>query len=146
MDPALILFILRLAAAALLLAFLGTIGWFIYRDIQLATRSLPEAQKSYGTLRVIATKSDNLSEGSKFPILPVTGIGRASSNTIVVEDDYVSSEHALLSLRGSQWWLEDLNSRNGTLLNDIPLETPTVVTMGDVVTIGNTQFKLEPGN
>jgi pSer/pThr/pTyr-binding forkhead associated (FHA) protein len=52
----------------------------------------------------------------------------------------------LLSLRGSQWWLEDLNSRNGTLLNDSPLETPTVVTMGDVVTIGNTQFKLEPGN
>ena len=146
MDPALILFILRLLSAALLLAFVGTIGWFIYRDIQLATRSLPEAQKSYGTLRVIATQSTNLSEGSTFPILPVTGIGRALSNTIVVEDDYVSSEHALLSLRGSQWWLEDLNSRNGTLLNEIPLETATVVTMGDVMTIGNTRFKLEAGN
>jgi pSer/pThr/pTyr-binding forkhead associated (FHA) protein len=71
------------------------------------------------------------------------GIGRASSNTVVVEDDYVSSEHALLSLRGSQWWLEDLNSRNGTLLNDIALDSPAVVTVGDVVTIGNTRFKLE---
>lgn len=146
MDPALILFILRLLSAALLLAFVGAIGWFIYRDIQLATRSLPEAQRSYGSLRVIATNSANLAEGSTFPILPVTGIGRASSNTIVVDDDYVSSEHALLSLRGSQWWLEDLNSRNGTLLNEVPLETATVVTIGDVVTIGNTQFKLELGN
>jgi pSer/pThr/pTyr-binding forkhead associated (FHA) protein len=48
-----------------------------------------------------------------------------------------------LSLRGSQWWLEDLNSRNGTLLNDIALDGPVVVTVGDVLTIGNTVFKLE---
>jgi pSer/pThr/pTyr-binding forkhead associated (FHA) protein len=71
------------------------------------------------------------------------GIGRSASNAIVVEDDYVSSEHALLSLRGSQWWLEDLNSRNGTQLNEINLDSPTVVTIGDVMTIGNTRFKLE---
>lgn len=143
MDPAIVLFILRLISAALLLTFLGVIGWFIYRDMKLAAQAVPEAQRSYGSVRVIATESVNLTEGSTYPLSPVMGIGRAASNSIVVDDDYVSSEHALLSLRGSQWWLEDLNSRNGTLLNEIVLESPTVVTMGDVLTIGKTQFKLE---
>jgi len=143
MEPTVVLFILRLVSAALLLLFLGVIGWFIYRDVQLAARAVPEGQRSYGALRVIATQSTNLTEGSAFPLSPVMGIGRSASNTVVVEDDYVSSEHALLSLRGSQWWLEDLNSRNGTLLNDITLDSPVVVTAGDVVTIGNTRFKLE---
>jgi hypothetical protein len=143
MEPQVVLFILRLISAALLLLFLGAIGWFIYRDVQMAAQAVPEAQRSYGSLRVIATESGNLMAGSAFPLSPVMGIGRAASNTVVVEDDYVSSEHALLSLRGSQWWLEDLNSRNGTLLNDIALDGPVVVTVGDVLTIGNTRFKLE---
>jgi hypothetical protein len=143
MDPAVLLFILRLISAALLLAFLGAIGWFIYRDVQLAARVIPEAQRSYGAVRVIQTGSINLAADSTFPLSPVMGIGRSASNSIVIEDDYVSSEHALLSLRGNQWWLEDLSSRNGTQLNGIPLDSPTVVTMGDVVTIGDTQFKLE---
>ncbi len=143
MDPAIFLLILRLISAALLLTFLGVIGWFIYRDMQTAARAIPEAQRSYGAIRVIATESSNLTSGSAFPLSPVMGIGRAASNSIVVEDDYVSNEHALLSLRGSQWWLEDLNSRNGTLLNDIALDSPVVVTAGDVVMVGNTQFKLE---
>lgn len=143
MEPQAILFILRLISAVLLLLFLGVIGWFIYRDMQLAARVVPETQRSYGSLRVIETTSANLTQDSAFPLSPVMGIGRAASNTVVIEDDYVSSEHALLSLRGSQWWLEDLNSRNGTLLNNILLESPVVVTMGDVLTIGRTRFKLE---
>lgn len=143
MEPQVVLFILRLISAALLLLFLGVIGWFIYRDMQLAARAVPETQRSYGSLRVIASAASNLAEGNAFPLSPVMGIGRAASNTVVLDDDYVSSEHALLSLRGSQWWLEDLNSRNGTLLNDIPLDAPTVVAMGDVLTIGNTRFKLD---
>ena len=143
MEPQVVLFILRLISAVLLLLFLGVIGWFIYRDVQLAASAAPDAHRSYGSLRVIKTEPGNLAEGTEFPLSPVMGIGRAASNTIVVEDDYVSSEHALLSLRGNQWWLEDLNSRNGTLLNNVLLEAPTVVTMGDVLTIGNTHFKLE---
>lgn len=143
MEPQVVLFILRLVSAGLLLMFLGVIGWFIYRDMQRAAHSVPETQRSYGSLRVIGSESTNLSEGSAFPLSPVMGIGRNAGNTIVIEDDYVSGEHALLSLRGSQWWLEDLNSRNGTLLNDIALDGPAVVTVGDVMTIGNTRFKLD---
>jgi hypothetical protein len=84
-----------------------------------------------------------LLEGNQYPLLPVTGIGRNPSNTIVVEDDYASGEHLLIALRGQQWWLEDLGSSNGTLLNGQPLQEATIISVGDVITIGHTSLKLE---
>ena len=81
----------------------------------------------------------------QFPLLPVTGIGRNPSNTIVIEDDYASGEHVLIALRGQQWWLEDLGSRNGTLLNGQPLVQAAVISAGDVVTIGHTSLKVVSG-
>ena len=66
---------------------------------------------------------------------PATNIGRAS-NTIVVTDDFASSRHARISRKGSQWWLEDLESSNGTLLNGVEIDRPSVITNGDVISIG----------
>lgn len=141
MEPALILFLLRLLAALLLLGFLGGIGWLMFRDIRIAQSLVAERERQYGTIRVL-----DEDEGSElvYPLLPVTSLGRASSNNIVLGDHYASGEHALLMLRGRQWWLEDLNSRNGTLLNGEPLEEMTIVSPGDIITIGSTRLKLEP--
>ncbi|MEZ4516382.1 MAG: FHA domain-containing protein [Chloroflexota bacterium] len=36
-----------------------------------------------------------------------------------------------------------MGSRNGTLLNDVRLTAETVVTTGDVITIGRAKFRLE---
>jgi pSer/pThr/pTyr-binding forkhead associated (FHA) protein len=36
-----------------------------------------------------------------------------------------------------------LGSRNGTLLNDLPLKEAAVITTGDIITIGSTQLKVE---
>ena len=145
MDPAILLLLLRLLGAALLLSFLGVIAWLIYQDMRATTSLLVERQRSYGTLRVMAADgSDAPAEERLYPLAPVTSIGRAVSNTVILDDDYASSEHALLMLRGQQWWLEDLNSRNGTLLNDVPLHEATVVSPGDIITIGSTHLKIEP--
>jgi putative membrane protein len=78
-----------------------------------------------------------------FPLLPITTIGRASSNTIVLDNGYVSTEHVLITRRGDQWWLEDMGSRNGTLLNGVELGESAVISVGDVIGIGQTQFKVE---
>nr|MBP6804905.1 FHA domain-containing protein [Chloroflexota bacterium] len=40
-------------------------------------------------------------------------------------------------------WLEDLGSRNGTLLNGAPLVETAVISAGDVITIGGTDLKVE---
>ena len=37
-----------------------------------------------------------------------------------ISDPYASGEHSLVAWRSGQWWLEDRDSRNGTLLNAFP--------------------------
>lgn len=144
MTPDIVLLVLRLLSAGLLLLFLGTIAWLVLKDIRTVRAALAERRRTFGTLRVIGADGDQSLQDAQFPLSPVTSIGRAPSNTVVLEDDYVSGEHALLMLRGQQWWLEDLNSRNGTLLNGTALSEATVISPGDVITIGNTRLKIEP--
>lgn len=143
MTSATVLFLLRLLSAAVLIGFLGMAMWYMVRDMRLTAASLQAQERAQGALRVIDSEVDGLAMGHLYPLLPVTGIGRNPSNTIVLEDEYTSGEHVLISLRNGRWWLEDLNSRNGTLLNGQPLSDPAVVTTGDVVTIGSTTLKLE---
>lgn len=143
MTSATVLFLLRLASAAVLIGFLGTAMWYMIRDMRLTAASLQAQERAQGSLRVIDSEVKGLAIGHVYPLLPVTGIGRNPSNTIVLEDEYTSGEHVLISLRNGRWWLEDLNSRNGTLLNGQPLTDTAVVTTGDIVTIGSTTLKLE---
>ncbi|MCA9969448.1 MAG: FHA domain-containing protein [Anaerolineales bacterium] len=143
MDLAVVLLLLRLLSAGLLLAFLGAIAWLIYRDLQLTTRMLSQQDQVHGYLVVIANDAAEPALHTRFPLAPVTSIGRAPRNTVVLNNGYASGEHALLSWRGGQWWLEDLGSRNGTLLNEAPLTDTAVVSAGDVISVGGTQLKLE---
>jgi hypothetical protein len=155
MTPELLLLLLRLLGAGLLLGFLLVIAWLIYQDMRLMALALAEQERAHGQLRLIADgatavtgRSDligagNLATEALYPLLPVTSIGRATNNTIVLDDDYASGEHVLITRRGHLWWLEDLGSRNGTLLNDLPLKEAAVITTGDIITIGSTQLKVE---
>ncbi len=143
MDLTIVLLVLRLLSAALLLGFLLLVTWLIVRDMRLTAAALAEQSKEQGRLHVIANESNRPAVGTIYSLRPVTSIGRASSNTIVLDDSYASSEHALITKRGQQWWLEDLDSRNGLLLNELPLQEAAVVSMGDVITIGSTKLKFE---
>lgn len=138
MSLPVVLLILRLAGAIILLAFLAFITWLIYLDIRNATRAAASQEEPHGLLRLLDGETSRV-----FPLGPVTSIGRAPGNSIVLPDSYASNEHALLMLRGRQWWVEDLNSRNGTLLNGEPLQAATIISPGDVLTVGNSQLKLE---
>jgi len=143
MSPGAVLLIFRLVSAILLLSFLIIIAWLSYKDIQAAINKPKTLDLSKGFLVVIATESSELSPGTRIPLLAITSIGRSLTNTLVIEDDFVSSEHALLTLRGPQWWLEDLGSRNGTYLNALPISSETIVTSGDIISIGRTDIKVD---
>ena len=135
MDVTMILFGLRLLSTAVLLTFMLAVSWLIYKDMRVTTAVLHTEDQPRGYLYMLTT-------GEELPLLPLTSIGRAPSNTIVVDDGFTSSEHALITLRGQRWWLEDLGSRNGTLLNEMPLNEAVVIGGGDVLTIGQTRFKV----
>lgn len=65
---------------------------------------------------------------------PIT-IGRAPDNTLVIQDPTVSSRHARLFLQGSQWYVQDLGSTNGTFVNEQRI-TQYPVRIGDKIRLG----------
>ncbi|UJW34255.1 FHA domain-containing protein [Saccharothrix sp. AJ9571] len=71
-------------------------------------------------------------------------IGRADDSTLVLDDDYASTRHARLSLRGEDWYVEDLGSTNGTYLDRAKVTAPLRVPLGVPIRIGKTVIELRP--
>ena len=69
--------------------------------------------------------------------LPEDGLtlGRDYSANVQILDTKVSSSHAMILFEKGQWWIYDLQSSNGTLLNGAETEAGTLED-GDVITIG----------
>ena len=77
----------------------------------------------------------------KLDTTPIT-IGRADGSTLVISDDYVSSNHARLRPDGDAWILEDLGSTNGTFLDRQKVTAATKVPVGTPIRIGKTVLEL----
>ncbi len=60
-------------------------------------------------------------------------IGRSSGAELVLADRFLSRKHAKLHREGESWFVQDLGSRNGTLLNGTKVEEPTAVKAGDEI-------------
>lgn len=70
-------------------------------------------------------------------------IGRSSESALVIRDDYTSSHHARLLLRGDVWAIQDLDSTNGTFVAGQRVTgTPVGLALGTPVKVGATTFEL----
>lgn len=82
--------------------------------------------------------------GNTYPAnAPRCVIGRERSQSgIVLRDPNVSRAHAELTYDGAAWTITDLNSTNGTLVNDMDVDS-CVLRDGDLITLGlvNLEFR-----
>jgi Inner membrane component of T3SS, cytoplasmic domain len=62
-------------------------------------------------------------------------LGRSPDNDVILRDPATSGHHARLERRGDQFWLVDLGSTNGTLVNGEPIQEKEL-NHGDRVTVG----------
>lgn len=69
----------------------------------------------------------------------ILSIGRDPSNDLVLPDAMVSRRHALIECRGSQFYLRDCNSSNGSLVNGDRV-TERSLRDGDLVAIGSARL------
>lgn len=63
-------------------------------------------------------------------------IGRENVNDLVLKDPEVSRRHARITYQAGRYYVEDLNSTNGTFLNDQPVKAQTPLSHGDVIRLG----------
>lgn len=134
---AIILLIVRILIAIGLYAFLGWAFWTLYQDLLAQSRSL-----SLEALPRLSLKVQSEPTVRAFQQLEIT-IGRETSCDLCLADSTVSGHHARIVYRQGQWWLEDLNSTNGTFLNQTRLTEPMVITSGDEIRCGQVCFDIE---
>lgn len=142
MDPLTVaLWAIRLAFLAALYVFLALVVRALLRDVRAA--SLDPAG-ALGRLVVIASASLPVA-GSVFPLDAVTTLGRDLGNSVVLDDPFASARHAILTFRGRGWYVEDLASTNGTLVNGVPVDGALALGFGDELQIGEIRMRLERG-
>ena len=128
---------LRLLLAVSLYAFLGWAFFSLWRDIKQQGRLL--ASRKVPPISLSITRGEQASQARHF-VLPEVTIGRDPACECPVDDEAISARHARLSFHHNQWWLEDLDSTNGTLLNQEKLTMPTVIMSDDEFKCGETCF------
>ncbi len=134
---------LRCAASGGLLAFWGSLAWFLYQDYRATSALLRTRHEKAGRLVVIASDNNQPVPGDVLPLVHSTTMGRSASNTIQIDDQFASNHHARVIHRMGQWWLEDQHSRNGTALNGQRIDEPVVLSTGDIIGIGAVELRLE---
>jgi pSer/pThr/pTyr-binding forkhead associated (FHA) protein len=136
----LVLWGLRLLFLLLLYIFLARVIRALLRDLRAAARETVERP---GRLVVLESPSGEPEAGRSFGLDVITPLGRDVNNAIVIDDPFASAEHAVLTYRGRSWYLEDLESTNGSFINGQPIDGVSALSFGDEVQIGQVRFRLE---
>jgi len=134
-----ILLVLRILLAVSLYAFLIVGFVILWRDVRQQNALLTGRRVPLISLSIQRAQSPILLR--HFAQSDIT-IGRDPACECSLQDETISARHARLSYHHSQWWLEDLNSTNGTLLNHEKLLMPTVVTDDDRINCGKTTLTI----
>ena len=97
-----------------------------------------------GHLLVHDPGASRLRRGASLALEPVTLIGRDPRATICINDSFVSSEHVQLTWSDGSWWIDDVGSTNGTLVNGKQLTNTTTLHYGDRIQLGDVELELTP--
>ena len=153
------------ALLVLKVAFIVVLYLFIWRIVRSASRDfrtsgLVSAQESVllrpsdaaslglapvKRAKLVVLKSPALDTGEEVPVdsMPVA-IGRGGQNEIPLDgDEFASAQHARFESKRDGLWVEDIGSTNGTFVNGARVTTPRRLSNGDIVRVGQTDFRVD---
>ena len=140
----------RVGLLALLWVFIFLVMWTQRKDVVSAggavrRQAAAPAAAPREKARTLAVVEGPL-KGSHMEIASLEDftVGRGGDNDFQLGDDFASSRHARLFRRGSDWFVEDLDSRNGTFVNGVRIDQPERVTVGTDMKMGRTIVRLMP--
>ncbi len=146
MDNYTFLLYLRIGLVAILYLVILQIILVSRRDLRqaekpVASTTTTRARQIVGHLILIDSGSTSYKPGQQFDLEPITTIGRAPTNTIVLESTFVSTEHTRILYKDRSLWVEDMGSRNGTLVNQHTITQPLAVSPGTILQVGDVRFE-----
>lgn len=94
---------------------------------------------------LVVESGEGLSPGQQIDLFGGVSIGRSAQSDVQIGDRYASGLHARVYSRGGRYYVEDMNSTNGTLLNGGAVSGTAELMEGDLIAIGDTSFRVELG-
>lgn len=137
-----IIFILRIILALLLIGFIA--AFFLTTSRQLKTQMKLLSPNIIIHLRL--SYKDKPDEDSFLIQQSDVLVGRDPNCKVHIPNETISAQHARIYLIDQNWWIQDLNSTNGTFLNDERIEQPCILTNNDLVQVGNVKLLVHTNN
>ena len=119
-------------SVALKFAFLAILYLFLIWVVNSARKDLKRNRGDFQRLSM-----------ARFDLFGGATLGRSGQADISFEDRYASGLHARVYPRGDRYFVEDMNSTNGTLLNGASLVGENELADGYTISIGDTTFRFE---
>jgi pSer/pThr/pTyr-binding forkhead associated (FHA) protein len=138
-----LLLLLQIGFLLLLYLILFRFAGSMLRDLRNAESQQLASRTGIGRLAVLESPENEPQSGSEISLGPINSMGRNVNNTIYVEDEFASANHAMLTFRGRSWFIEDQGSTNGTYVNGHRIDRPVALSYGDELTIGRVRMRLE---
>ncbi len=119
-------------------AFIFGIIRLIYMDI----KTISEGTTGNSSYLKLVNRKDSLPFRVReaYTLKEIMTVGRSKENDLVLKDQYISNQHAKITLEEDQFFLEDLDSANGTYLNGDRLIDVVKLMNGDRVRFGQVEF------
>lgn len=136
---AVIVFILRLLLVLLSYLFLGWMGYTIFTDLRREREGLRKGHISQITLQINGNHQKQEKQFSTSEVI----IGRDPACDFPLDEDTISLRHCRLYFYHKHWWVEDLESTNGTTLNNLVINKPTIITNDDKIRLGQVTLTIK---
>ncbi|MGY0373275.1 FHA domain-containing protein [Clostridium sp. JNZ J1-5] len=138
--------LLRLILRVLIIAVIYIIIFWalkiMYKDIKGGNKRKKVGKRIGLEVMQVGGGNSILKIGSVIPIHNKLTIGRKEDNQLVLHDQYVSGNHAVIFIKNNEYIIEDLKSTNGTIVNNEKLDKATYLNIDDEIEIGEYIFKV----
>src|SRR5690625_2027854 len=107
-----------------------------------STASAGAAQSAVASARRVVVTGGPV-KGTELPLGSTTVlVGRVAGAALRLDDDYTSTRHARIFPKGSEWWIQDLGSTNGTYVANEKISQPMRLRPGVQVRVGRSTLEL----
>ena len=114
--------------------------------VVLGTRAAAQTETAPAlALRMVVLEGGESPElvGQSFLLQQANSVGRNPRSQILLDEPFVSTNHAEIVYSSGSWWVTDFGSTNGTRVRDQPVHGSAGIEAGDIVQFGRVTLRLE---